>query len=103
MKTILLSVLIAFGGYCSYPSINNLYHSQFTIVKQDQETKLCIGINKKNKQCGNSALSGSNYCRWHEPTRIRCNAIAKLTGWQCINSLDKGSEYCIVHKNQKHQ
>lgn len=80
MKTILLSFLIAFGGI-GIQRLNLSLDNGFTLSKQIiQETKRCIGINRKNKQCGNSANIGSNYCIWHEPKSLRYEAIARSTG-----------------------
>lgn len=83
VKFIFLIVLITFGGinfqrldYYSVPDLS--FTSQL-----NQENKGCQGINRKNKQCGNPAKPGSDYCGWYERTRIRCKAIANLTGRQC--------------------
>jgi len=98
MKFILLSLLIAFGGFSTQRiCFNEVSSSNFT-SQTEQQSKRCLGINRKNKQCGNSANPGSDYCIWHEPNRLRCKAIAKSTGKNCNNTPEQGSEYCSAHK-----
>ncbi len=100
MKFILLIVLITLGGInfqrLDYYSVSGLsLTSQF-----NQVDKRCEGISRRNKQCGNQARPGNNYCGWHEPTRISCRAIAKSTGRQCKNLPSPRSGYCEIHSRR---
>jgi len=100
MKFILFSLVIAFGSFTPQKICFNKVSSSIIKSQKVQQSKRCLGINRKNKQCGNNANPGSDYCIWHEPNRLRCKAIATSTGRQCNNSPDRGSEYCILHKNR---
>ncbi|MBK6860369.1 MAG: hypothetical protein IPK91_05935 [Saprospiraceae bacterium] len=100
-------LLLLFAFLTFSESYNPIIYENYTKslkkgTQFSQERKRCIGINRRNAQCGNNANPGSNYCDWHEPNRIRCIAIAKSTGRQCNNSPDPGSKYCMAHSNRKY-
>ncbi|MBK6546964.1 MAG: hypothetical protein IPG12_17080 [Saprospiraceae bacterium] len=74
--------------------------SNFLVISPEQELK-CQGINNKGKQCGNRARKKSVYCPIHDPKSIKCKAIARSTGRQCMNSPNSlCNEYCHRHCEQ---
>lgn len=68
----------------------------FNLTSNFTQPATCIGITTKGKPCKNPPRSGSSYCSWHDPSRVKCAGI-NSAGIQCANFPVVGSKYCAVH------
>ena len=62
-----------------------------------QDKQLCKGTTKKGTNCANRAIAGSEYCRLHSPSAIRCGEPTKK-GTPCQVVVKKEGEKCWRHK-----
>ncbi len=76
-------------------------------VKRTMEVNCCVSMTKKNEQCKNQGINGTDKCRVHSEKVLSdsimyCCAITKSKNVQCTNKAKYG-KYCGVHTPKEKQ
>lgn len=73
--------------------------AQQSSTQSKQKTTLCAGTTKAGNPC-QMKVSGTPYCRYHNPNAVHCSGIKK-DGTPCKMQVKTKGDYCYHHSSQQ--